>query len=563
MGIACYAPTVRAQEPNNKFGIHLAGVSNQDLEDAAALVNSNGGDWGYVTIVIQENDRDVNKWQAVFDKMRELHLVPIMRLATSFQDGSWKRARVDQTTDWVNFLDSLNWVVKNRYVILFNEPNQGAEWGGGVDPVGFGKVVEEFAKALKENSPDYFVMLAGLDAAAPNQFPQYADEEVFLKQMVTGNGGAETFFENIDGWATHSYPNYGFVSSPYATGRPSVRTYVWELGLLGRLGVKKELPVFVTETGWPHAEGVTNKYGYFTENKVAQNFVAYFKQMVSDQRVVAVTPFVLNYQSELFEHFSWRIPEKLGSQRRFYQQYEIVQQMAKTAGLPEQRQEAEIGVSLPEKVLANSTYQFPIQIKNKGQAVWSLEDGYKLKATANDEADVWASDFSKLLPGQEEQMWLYLKTKDQEGVLSIELQITRNDRPVEQEDHFQVTILPRVNIDFEESLFPKGKVTAEGFKFVIFDEQERPIYQKDGIRLKGGEGKVEDINNLVVGKEYRLVLLKQGYIPRQARLKVNDQENRIVFEPMVPFDIDEDGKFTVKDGWSCLRNFEECKSYWF
>src|SRR4030067_3611659 len=67
---------------NNKFGIHLAQPHLDELEKTKELVNSNGGDWGYVTLVIQENDRDKNKWQEVFDRMRQLHLIPIIRLAT-------------------------------------------------------------------------------------------------------------------------------------------------------------------------------------------------------------------------------------------------------------------------------------------------------------------------------------------------------------------------------------------------------------------------------------------------------------------------------------------------
>jgi hypothetical protein len=44
--------------PNNKFGIHLAVPSREDEQSAAKLVNSHGGSWGYVTLVIQDNDRN-------------------------------------------------------------------------------------------------------------------------------------------------------------------------------------------------------------------------------------------------------------------------------------------------------------------------------------------------------------------------------------------------------------------------------------------------------------------------------------------------------------------------
>ena len=38
---------------NNIFGIHV--TQTEDLLKASELINSNGGDWGYVTVVIAEN----------------------------------------------------------------------------------------------------------------------------------------------------------------------------------------------------------------------------------------------------------------------------------------------------------------------------------------------------------------------------------------------------------------------------------------------------------------------------------------------------------------------------
>ncbi len=70
---AFFSPVFAEDRANNKIGIHLAIPDENDMKKASELVNSNGGKWGYVTIVIPEDDRDKNKWQGVFDKMRELH----------------------------------------------------------------------------------------------------------------------------------------------------------------------------------------------------------------------------------------------------------------------------------------------------------------------------------------------------------------------------------------------------------------------------------------------------------------------------------------------------------
>jgi len=51
---------------NNKFGVHIAVPSEEDIEKAAELVNSNSGEYGYITIVIQDDRRDVTYWQSIF-----------------------------------------------------------------------------------------------------------------------------------------------------------------------------------------------------------------------------------------------------------------------------------------------------------------------------------------------------------------------------------------------------------------------------------------------------------------------------------------------------------------
>src|SRR5437899_511269 len=57
--------------PNNKFGIHI--LFQHELTQAAKLVNTNGGDWGYVIIPIQAGDRDIVKWQSFMDEAKLLH----------------------------------------------------------------------------------------------------------------------------------------------------------------------------------------------------------------------------------------------------------------------------------------------------------------------------------------------------------------------------------------------------------------------------------------------------------------------------------------------------------
>src|SRR3989338_3735853 len=93
--------------PNNKFGIHLIQATHDESSPAASLVNSSGGDWGYVTILIEQKDKNKDKWQTFFNDLRRRHLIPLVRLAT-FPDGNtWKIPDIWEASVWADFLDSL------------------------------------------------------------------------------------------------------------------------------------------------------------------------------------------------------------------------------------------------------------------------------------------------------------------------------------------------------------------------------------------------------------------------------------------------------------------------
>jgi hypothetical protein len=134
----------------------------------------------------------------------------------------------------------------------------------------------------------------------------------------------------LDGWASHSYPQPNFAGSPYATGLLSVRAYETELNYLkNTLGVTKELPVFITETGWAHAEGENYNASFYNASQVAQNFKIAFEEVwLKDDRVRAVTPFTIYYKAP-FDHFSWINEDSVP-----YEQYEVLKKINKIKGEP-------------------------------------------------------------------------------------------------------------------------------------------------------------------------------------------------------------------------------------
>lgn len=290
----------------NKMGVHLLlddgrnqwpeSVWREHLEAARQVV----GEWGYVTELVRYDDLNVERWQKFMDICAELHLTPILRLATTMNyttyDGlkylGWAAPRRDgdgtyrsTAQRYADFVAKLEWPTDQHFVIVGNEPNHGAEWDGGLpDPAGYARFLIDVADALHAKDEYAVVMNAGFDPYAPTTkryppvaYQEFMDEETFLDQMVAVYPDV---FLRIDVWASHSYPLGPFTQPPWeqtfqidvvneTSGddpinpnhqdppegifNRGVNGYEWELWKLSTYGVPP-LPVMITETGWRHSQ---------------------------------------------------------------------------------------------------------------------------------------------------------------------------------------------------------------------------------------------------------------------------------------------------------------------
>ncbi|MCX7997222.1 MAG: hypothetical protein N2691_05745 [Patescibacteria group bacterium] len=539
----------REEVPNNKFGIHIAKPHEEDIIDAAKLVNGNGGGWGYVTMVMQEDNRDAGAWQNKFDMMRELRLIPIVRIATKPDGLNWRRPTKEEASEWAEFLHSLRWVTEDRYVIIFNEPNHATEWGGRVDPQGYAEVAVAFATALKEKSPRFRVMLAGLDASAPSRTPYFEDSGTFLR-IVVETIGKDRVNQLFDAFASHSYPNPGFSQAPTRTGKGSVRSYEWELQLLSQLGVR-EMPVFITETGWD-----ANAIGRV---QTAQNLEYAFRNIwLPDHRVQVVTPFILNYQDEPFLKFSWRKHQST----EFYPQYTTIQQMEKVVGQPKIVENGSISFAgFPSELVEDSKYHFIITLRNTGEGFWHDENGYRLELENTDPRDYLVADLYRIRPGDSVALDFYFKTGRASALQERRFVLYNGERKVLESDVWKYKVLPLPSLKIQSKLFPKLKTTSDRFELQIFNESEELVYKRNRIRVVDGVGDIEAIRNIAYGKTYRIVLLHKGYLPRQTYVTFGLGTNEIIFERMLPFDLDGDGTISFGDIWQGITRPEELASY--
>ena len=303
--------------PNNKVGIHILFPS--EISDAAQLVNANGGDWGYVTIPIQQDDLNLIKWQHFMDQAKALHVIPIIRIATVddyFNKNSWSAPTNYDVVQMANFLNSLSWPTKNRYIVVYNEPNDADEWGGSPDPAAYANILSFATSVFKQRSKDFFIISAGLDNAAANVPGQSIDEYTFMREM---NQAVPGIFGKIDGISSHSYPNPGFEQPPsyYYEG---IYSFYYQENLASYLG-GKTLPIFITETGWD--DTVVNS------NSIASYYQQTFKNQWSNSNIVAITPFLLS-GSGPYAGFSFT--QQNGGKTP---EYNAIENLSKTKGQPQ------------------------------------------------------------------------------------------------------------------------------------------------------------------------------------------------------------------------------------
>ncbi len=314
---------------NNKAGIHI--LDPNEVEKIADLVNGNGGDWGYVTVPLRDDDRDRLKWQRFMDRCKEFHLIPIVRLATVMTAKGWERPNLYQSIDFANFLNDLDWPTKNRYVIVYNEPNHATEWGGQVEPADYAWILKYTAQIFKVRNEDFFILPAGLDAAAPNG-NGHLQLYNFINQMVWAESNV---FDYIDGWTSHSYPNPGFSGTPLETHSQSIVSFRHESAFVKQFN-PKDLPVFITETGWQDkAVG---------EQQTASFYEIAFNQIWSDEKIVAITPFLFQAGEGPFAAFSFLKQD--GSGKVYYQTWK---NLAKNKGNPQLAEEDKIAQVLGVK----------------------------------------------------------------------------------------------------------------------------------------------------------------------------------------------------------------------
>jgi hypothetical protein len=194
----------------------------------------------------------------------------------------------------------------------------------------------------------------------------------------------------------------------------------------------KTLPVFITETGWKHTVN-TKKEKLLEPGELTEKYKYAFENVWTDKEIVAITPFVLNYQEDLFNNFSWKRED--GS---FYPFYQSVQEIPKVKGTPQLEDKGEIvffiGPTILEEGARGSGYLF---IKNEGQAIWTPEDT-KVNISFQNEGGISVSISSSLEPKKTQFFSVNFPTPEYQGSLWGKLVIERNGKKISSEYRFEI-----------------------------------------------------------------------------------------------------------------------------
>lgn len=273
-------------------GMHI--LETEEIGLATKHFKRPDNHWSYITIPIRKDQMDQSKWQAFFDECQRLQLIPLVRLVTEFDPnkGAWEKPSRHDVVEFAEFFSDLNWPTTKRHIIIFNEPNHDGEWGGEISPEEYADILQFSLDWFETESYPYEVIPAGLDAAAPNG-PKTMDSFRFIDKMFAAR---PQLVEKLTVWNSHAYPNPAFSASAYRSAKNGIDGWKYELNYLND-NYQIDLNVYITETGWDQ-RGMSQRL-----------LTNYYKHALNtawnDERILAVTPFILKGQNGIFDHFSF------------------------------------------------------------------------------------------------------------------------------------------------------------------------------------------------------------------------------------------------------------------
>ena len=150
-------------------------------------------------------------------------------------------------------------------------------------------------------------------------------------------------------------------------------------------------------------------------------------------------------------------------------------------------------------------------------------------------------------PGQTANLTINLTTPANDQPLKLVFQLTSDGEYFGQLKEQQINILPPPNLLIKaKRLFFKPLPTADDYRLLIYDTDNRINIEMPIILNKGQSGPLK-LYGIVPDRVYRLVLLKPYFLPRQKVTVLEKENNLVEFPWLIPLDLNQDGRFSLKD----------------
>lgn len=191
-------------------------------------------------------------WDARLTRLRRLDITPVLVLNTS---PAWARAAVDRNLptapparpeDFARFAAAVaqRYSTLVRYYQIWDEPNIAPHWGNReADPLGYLRLLQAAASALRENDPDAVILSAAL---APTLDPGRVNYNDLNYLEALYRLGAQVWFDVL------AWQGYGFdrpPEDPPAADRLNFRRWELARAIMQRYG-DEATALWLTGFGW-------------------------------------------------------------------------------------------------------------------------------------------------------------------------------------------------------------------------------------------------------------------------------------------------------------------------
>lgn len=320
---------------NNPYGAHtfIQDIMSDDMInkhlDWAASLTGPGGYVKQLMYPINPANTTINpQWPKFINGCYSRGLIPVIRLATWAEGGSWVKPTADSPGNYTTWANGIKTIVSQMprndniplYIEVLNECNNNAEWSGSANPTEYAQFFVQTSNAIRSLGDSRIkVMNCGLSPGGSYDNVSYVDACC----NVPG------FVDAFDVWACHPYPFYppetNIHDGTASMGQYTIDSYMAELQVLANHG-RSNVKVIATETAY----GLRTEGEDYRADQIMRAFRDYWSKW---PEVLGICPYEFcdpfggNNDVDWVDHTSGTTVDKLPTVA--HQQYWSVYNLAK------------------------------------------------------------------------------------------------------------------------------------------------------------------------------------------------------------------------------------------